>query len=162
MYRHSRQGRAVLRSLVPVICPPEAAPLADAILDHLELTLSATPYFVQRGLAAGLVAYDLGALPRYLRRAQALTGERAERYFRCWELGPTAAHAELARTLNRLMCFACYEQPAMMASVGYRPASWIERSTTKRRSAWGDAAREQERRILAPDRLRPRDPTDLT
>jgi hypothetical protein len=36
-YRHSELTRKVLRSLVPVICPPEAAPLADDIVEHMEL-----------------------------------------------------------------------------------------------------------------------------
>ena len=35
-------SKRVLRSLVPVICPPEAAPLADAIVDHMALTLGAS------------------------------------------------------------------------------------------------------------------------
>ena len=65
-----RHRRAVLRSLVPVMCPPEAVPLADAIVDHIELTLGAAPPLLGRGFAAGLHAYDLGALPRYLRRAR--------------------------------------------------------------------------------------------
>ena len=34
-------SKRVLRSLVPVICPPEAAPLADAIVEHMALTLGA-------------------------------------------------------------------------------------------------------------------------
>jgi hypothetical protein len=161
MYRHSRRGRAVLHSLVPVICPPPAVALSDAIVDHLELTLAATPYLVGRGFAAGLVAYDLGALPRYLRRAQTLTGERAERYFRAWQHGPTPAHVQLARALNQLISLSCYEQPAMMEAVGYHPAPWIEHVTAKRLSVWGDAAREQARRILAPDPLRPPTSRDL-
>jgi len=74
-------SRAVLRSLVPVICPPEAAPHAEAIVEHVGLSLAVTPALVQRGFVAGLAAYDLGALPRYLRRARALTGERVERYY---------------------------------------------------------------------------------
>jgi hypothetical protein len=155
MYRHSPQGRAVLRSLVPVICPPEALPLADAIVDHLELTVAASPYLVGRGFATGLVAYDLGALPRYLRRAHTLTGARAERYFRAWEHGPTPMQVQLARAINQMMSFSCYEQPEMMDAVGYRPAAWIEHVTKRRLAVYGDAAHEQERRILAPDPLRP-------
>ena len=42
-YRHSSTARAVLRSLVPVICPPEAALLGDAIVEHMALTLGASP-----------------------------------------------------------------------------------------------------------------------
>ncbi|HEY1555192.1 MAG TPA: hypothetical protein VGF94_10210 [Kofleriaceae bacterium] len=145
----------MLRSLVPVICPAQAQPLADAIVDHVELTIAATAPLVRRGFAAGLVAYDLGALPRYFRRAHALTGARAERYFQSWEHGPTRLHAELARAMNQLVSLACYEQPAMMEAVGYRVGPWIEEVRAKRLRVFADDIAKQDRQILAPDPLRP-------
>src|SRR5258708_13026587 len=83
-YRHASTTRAVLRSLVPVICPPEAAALGDAIVEHMALTLGASPAVVARGFATGLVAYDLGALPRYARRPRPLRGDPAHRYYQSW------------------------------------------------------------------------------
>jgi len=155
-YHHSKTARAVLRSLVPVICPPEAAPLADAIVDHMELTLGALPPLMQQGLAAGLVTYDIGALPRYLRRAHALSPAKAEAYYVSWEHGLTPLHVQFAKALNQLMSLACYEQPAMMESVGYRPAGWIETVTKKRLTVFADDVKKQDAQILAPDPLRPR------
>jgi len=154
-YRHTGTVRAVLRSLVPVICPPEAAPLADAIVDHLALTLGASPTALQRGLTAGLTAYDLGALPRHRRRARSLVGDAAERYFASWEHGPTPLHVQLARGLNQLMSLSCYEQPAMMERLGYRPAPWIVEVTQRRLAVYRDDVRRQDAQILAPDPLRP-------
>jgi hypothetical protein len=154
-YRHSPTGRAVLRSLVPVICPPEAAELADAIVEHMELTIAAGPGALARGFAIGLVAYDLGALPRHARRARALTGERAERYFAWWLHGPTPVHRQLARGINQLMSLACYEQPAMMERLGYVPAPWIDEVTRHRLTVFRDDVRRQDEQILAPDPLRP-------
>src|SRR5215467_13906764 len=109
-YRHSSTARAVLRSLVPVICPPEAVPLGDAIVEHMALTLSASPPLLQRGFALGMHAYDLGALPRYRTRARSLIGDAAEAYFASWERGPTALQVSLARGINQLMSMSCYEQ----------------------------------------------------
>lgn len=154
-YQHSPVARAVLRSLVPVICPPEAQPLADAIVDHMALTLGASPAVLRSGLAAGLVAYDLGAVPRYLRRAQHLAPAKAERYFASWEHGPTPLHVQLARGLNQLMSLSCYEQPAMMERVGFRPAPWIDEVRRKRLTVHRDDVRRQEAQVLAPDPLRP-------
>ena len=154
-YRHSPLGRAVLRSLVPVICPPEAEAHTEAIVDHMELTFAVTPYLVRRAFAAGLVAYDLGSLPRYLRRAHSLTGERAERYFASWERGLTPMQVQFARAVNQLMSLSCYEQPAMMEAVGYRPGPWIAEVTKKRLAVFADDIRAQDRQILAPDPLRP-------
>ena len=147
--------RAVLRSLVPVVCPPEAVPLADAIVDLMGLQLAASPAVLRRGLDAGLVTYDLGAVLRYGRRARMLTGDRAERYFRSWERGPTPLHRQMAHAINQLMSLSCYEQPQMMEAVGYRPGPWIAEVTRKRLTVYADDVAKQDRQILAPDPLRP-------
>lgn len=154
-YRHSHTGRAVLRSLVPVICPPEAVALDEAIVAHMELTIAASPLALQRGFAVGLVAYDLGALPRYAHRARSLRSDRAERYYAWWLRGPTPLHRQLARGINQLMSLACYEQPDMMERVGYRPAPWIAEVTRHRLAVFRDDVRRQAEQILAPDPLRP-------
>jgi hypothetical protein len=154
-YRHSPTAEAVLRSLVPVICPPEAHHLAGAIVAHLALTLGASPPLVRAGLAAGLVAYDLGAVPRHGRRARHLSSEAAERYYAAWEHGPTPLHVQLARALNQLLSLSCYEQPEMMERVGYRPGPWIEEVRRKRLTVFADDVRRQEAQVTAPDPLRP-------
>jgi hypothetical protein len=154
-YRHSPTARAVLRSLVPVICPPEAHGLADAIVDHMELTLGASPPVLQKGFAAGLAAYEYGALPFHRARASRLSPERAERYYASWEHGPTPLQVQLARAIKQLMSLGCYEMPAMCERLGYRPAPWIEEVTQRRLTVYRDDVRAQERQILAPDPLRP-------
>jgi hypothetical protein len=154
-YRHSATARAVLRSLVPVICPPEAIELGDAIVEHMALTLSASPAVLRRGFAIGLVAYDLGALPRYARRARSLPGDRAERYYAWWERGPTTLHKQIARGINQLMSLSCYEQPRMMERLGYRPGPWIAQVTERRLTVYRDDVARQAAQILAPDPLRP-------
>jgi hypothetical protein len=155
MYRHTDTARKVLRSLVPVICPPEAHALADAIVDHMELTFSATPPLLARGLAAGFATYDLGSLPRYLRRAHTLPVEKAERYYESWVHGITPVHRQFAQVLNQMMSLSCYEQPQMMEAIGYRVGPWIEEVKKKRLAVFSDDIRKQEARILAPDPLRP-------
>ncbi|HEY1551641.1 MAG TPA: hypothetical protein VGG28_27630 [Kofleriaceae bacterium] len=154
-YAHSPTARAVLTSLVPVICPPEAHALADAIVDHLALTFDATPALLQKILPAGFVAYDVGALPRFRKRARSLRGDAAERYFASWEHGITPMHVQFARAINQLMSLACYEQPAMMERVGYRVGPWIEKVTKKRLSVYAADVAAQEAQILAADPLRP-------
>lgn len=152
---HRPTTRAVLIALVPVICPPEAHALADAIVDHMALTLAAMPSLVRRGLAAGLATYDVGALPRYRRRARALVGDDAERYYASWERGPTPLHTQLTHAVNQLMSLSCYEQPAMMERLGYRPAPWIAEVAQRRLAIYADDARRQAAQVIAPDPLRP-------
>jgi hypothetical protein len=154
-YQHTALGRKVLRSLVPVICPPEFAHLADAIVDHLALTLGASPLLIRKGFDAGLLTYDLGALPFHRRRAHKLVGDAAERYFASWERGPTPVHLQFARALNQLMSLSCYEQPEVTEAIGYRVGPWIEEVTKKRLTVYKDDAAKQAAQILAPDPLRP-------
>ena len=154
-YAHTKTTRAVLRSLVPVICPAEAAPLADAIVDHMALTIGASPPILQRMIGAGMATYDLGALPFHLRRARDLDPVRAERYYASWEHGPTPLHVQLAKAVNQLMSLSCYEQPEMMARVGFAPGPWIEKVRHRRLTVYKDDVRKQEAQVLAPDPLRP-------
>ncbi|HEU0032910.1 MAG TPA: hypothetical protein VFQ53_19900 [Kofleriaceae bacterium] len=154
-YHHSETGRRVLRSLVPVICPAEAHALADAIVDHMELTLRASPPLLGRAFGLGLRTYDLGAIPRHRRRAHKLGPEAAERYYASWEHGPTPLHVQFAHGINQLMSLACYEQPAILDRLGYRPGPWIEQVRDKRLTVYRDDVRRQEAQILAPDPLRP-------
>ena len=134
-------SKRTLRSLVPVICPPEAEHLAEAIVDHMELTLEA--------FEAGLLAYELGAVARFGRRAHALTGEKAERYYQYWE------DSQFGRAINQIMSLSCYEQPEMMRACGYDPAPWIAEVTKKRLTVYADDVRKQEAQVIAPDPLRP-------
>ena len=147
--------KRVLLSLVPVICPPEAETLANAIVDHMALTLGASPSLVRRAFAAGALAYDLGALPRYFPRAHTLTGAKAEAYYRSWEHGLTPLHVQFARAINQLMSLSCYEQPQMLDAIGYRPAAWMAEMTKKRLTVYADDVRAAEQKIVAPDPLRP-------
>lgn len=154
-YEHSATTRAVLRSLVPVICPPEAHHLADAIVDHMALTIGASPAIVAKLFGTGMATYDVGALPRFFKRAQHLSPEKAERYYQTWEHGITPLHVQLARAINQLMSLSCYEQPEMMKRVGFVPAPWIEEVRQKRLTVFKDDVRKQEAQVLAPDPLRP-------
>jgi hypothetical protein len=149
-------SKRVLRALVSVICPPEAEAIADDIVEHMCLTLAASGPILQQGFAAGLLAYDVGALPRHRKRAHKLTGEAAEHYYESWEHGLTPMHVQFAKGLNQLMSMSCYEQPLMMERCGYRPGPWIEEVTKKRLTVYADDIKKQDTQILAPDPLRPR------
>jgi hypothetical protein len=154
-YEHAPTTRKVLLSLVPVICPPEATPLADAIVDHMALTFGLMPRLLRKALAAGFTTYDLGALPRYRKRAHQLTGEDAERYYESWRHGVTPVHKQFGQMLKQLMSLSCYEQPQMMQAVGYDVAPWIEEASRKRLRLYKDDVDKQAAQIVAPDPLRP-------
>ena len=157
-YRHAPRIRRVLRSLVPVICPPDAVELRleDAIVDHIELSLRSMPPLVRSGLVAGLTAYDLGARAYPKNRgkpAHRLEGERAAAYFRAWRRSPIIFQRELAKGVKGLMCMSCYEMPEMQERIGYRPAGWIAEVTRKRLAVYSDDARRHAESIVAPDPL---------
>lgn len=157
-YAHDETTARLLRSLVPVICPPEAAPLADDIVAHVALTMGALPAGFRRALVVGLHGYDRLAIawaPGRGRRAHALPPELAERYYDSWEHGPTPAHQQLAKGVGQLLKLACYEQPAMLAAIGYTPAAWIEQVSRRRLATYRDDIERFEAQRFAPDPLRP-------
>ena len=154
-YDHPPATRRVLESLVPVICPPEAQELADAIIDHMALTVAQMPPMLLKALAAGFHTYDLGALPRYRKRAHKLAPAEATAYYESWVHGITPVHRQFAQMLNQLLSMSCYEQPAMLERIGVRWQPWIEDVKKKRLSVFADDIKKQEASILAPDPLRP-------
>jgi hypothetical protein len=157
-YRHGATARRVLVSVVPVICPPQAHALADDIVDHMALTMGALPPLFRRGLVAGLITYDLGALlfpAARGRRAHQLAADVAERYYASWEHGPTPLHVQFARGINQLMSLSCYEQPAIYEALGYKPAGWIEQVKRTRLEVYREEIRRQDVALIAPDPLRP-------
>lgn len=154
-YKHTQVTRRVLRSLVPVICPPEAVPYAGAIVEHVGWTIDSSPRALHYGFGVGALAYDVQAVPMYGKRASNLVGAEAEHYYESWEQGITPMHTQLAKGFNQLLSLACYEQPEMMERVGYLVAPWIEEVTKKRLRVYGDAAQKHAEALLAADPLRP-------
>jgi hypothetical protein len=154
-YAHTKTTRAVLISLVPVICPVYAVPYGEAIVDHMALTFGTIPAILQGAIGLGFAAYDLGALPKFFKRAQSLSPEKAERYFETWEHGFTPMHLQFSKMINQLMSMAAFEQPAVLERIGYRPAAWIKEVTHKRLTVFADDVKKQNEQILAPDPLRP-------
>lgn len=154
-YQHPKTTRAVLRSLVPVICPPEAHHLGDAIVEDMAGQFDSIPVILQQALGAGFLAYDLGAIPRYGKRAHKLGPAQAEAYFSSWEHGITPLHREFSTRMTSLMSLSCYEQPEMMERIGYRVGPWIEKVTKKRLAVFADDIKKQQAQLLAPDPLRP-------
>lgn len=157
-YRHRPLTAAVLRSLVPVVCPAQAAPLADDLVAHVALTMGALPTIFRAGLVTGLASYDalaLAWLPGRGRRAHKLPPELAARYFDRWEHGPTPAHEQFAKGVGQLLKLACYEHPTMQAALGYTPAAWIERVTRRRLEVYRADVERADAAVLTPDPLRP-------
>jgi hypothetical protein len=157
-YTHSPATRRILRSLVPVVCPPEAAELdlAEAIVDHVGLTMSALPAGFRLGLVTGLRTYDLGALAWPAgrgRRAHALSPELAIRYFETWLHGPTPVHQRLAVGVRQLLALAHYEQPVVQQRMGYAPAAWIEQVKRRRLAVYADDIARHQASLVAPDPL---------
>lgn len=153
------RSRALIVSLVPVICPPEAPALglADQLADHVALTVGSMPRGLRAAFLLGLRTYDEGArtwLPARGRAARALPPDLAERYYLRWEHGPTPVHVQLARALGQLLKLAHYEHPVIQERLGYRPAGWIDQVKRRRLATYGDAVRAAEAAVVAPDPLR--------
>ncbi|MBP6633041.1 MAG: hypothetical protein KA297_26715 [Kofleriaceae bacterium] len=159
-YRLPGLVRPVVRALAEVVCPPRAAELGllDDVTRHVAAQIGAIPPLMRRGLEAGLVTYDQGARlypPARGRAAHRLPADVHARYFATWQHGPTPIHRQLARAIKQLIAMSCYEQPAMLADLGYTPAAWIDQVTRRRLAVYQPAITRAAADVLAPDPLRP-------
>jgi len=157
-YRHSARVRRLLRSLVPIVCPPEAERLGvvDAVVDHVALSMRAFPAPFRRALVLGLTTYDLSAAawPRARGKTAArLPRHRAADWYALWWKSPLMPQRELAKAVKALMAIAYYEQPAVQAELGYAPQAWIDRVKSRRLEVYSDAIRAHDRSLIEPDPL---------
>lgn len=150
--------RRVFRSLVPVVCPPEATELglAEDLIAHIALQTGSLPPLMSRGMALGLLSYDLGALawfPARGRRASQLPPMLARRYFEFWLHGPTGLQRQLAIAVKQLLALAHYEHPTIQQRMGYRPQQWIEKVKRRRLEVYADDIARHQASLIAPDPL---------
>jgi len=158
VYSHSPRVRRLLRSLVPIVCPPEVEQLGvvDAVVDHVALSMRAFPVPLRRALLLGLRTYDLSAAawPRARgRTAGMLPRHRAAAWYALWWRSPLLPQRELAKAVKALMAIAYYEQPKVQAQLGYAPQAWIDKVKGRRLEVYGDAIRKHERSLIEPDPL---------
>lgn len=157
-YSHSPRVRRLLRSLVPIVCPPEVERLGvvDAVVDHVALSMRAFPAPLRKALLLGLTTYDLSAAawPRARgRTASKLPRHRAGDWYAIWWNSPLAPQRELAKAVKALMAIATYEQPKVQAELGYAPQAWIDKVKGRRLEVYGEAIRKHERALIEPDPL---------
>lgn len=147
--------RRLLASLVPIVCPRDAAELGveGAIVDHAELSIGAFEAPVRLAMLAGLATYELGGVAYGGRPASRLPRERAARYFALWWRSPIGLQHELAKGMKGLLCLAHYEQPAVQAKMGYTAQAWIDGVARKRLAVHGPAIQRAAAKVLEPDPL---------
>jgi hypothetical protein len=157
-YSHSPRTRRLLRSLVPIVCPPEVERLGvvDAVVDHVALSMRAFPAPLRRALVLGLTTYDLSAAawPRARgRTASKLPRQKAADWYARWWKSPLLPQRELAKAVKALMAIGTYEQPAVQRELGYAPQAWIDRVKTRRLEVHADAIQKHARSLIEPDPL---------
>jgi hypothetical protein len=158
LYQHPPRVRALLRTMAPVACPPDVVELGlvDAVVDHVEEMMQATPRYLRAALLAGLTAYELGAVlwpPARGRTASRLDGARAAAYFRTWWRSRLGPRRELAKGIKGLLALAAYEQPALLHRIDYHPERWIAEVSKRRMETYGDEVRRGEAEVTRPDPL---------
>lgn len=157
-YSHPEPVRQLLQSLARVICPQRAQELdlIDDIVDHVELSMRASPAGVRAALLAGISGYEVAAMafPAHLgTRASRLDDEQARAYFDSWWHSKLAPQHEFAKGIKGLIALSCYEQPAMMEEIGYTPQDWIDKSVRYRLKTYETAIAEHQSALIQPDPL---------
>jgi hypothetical protein len=160
------RARALLESLVPVVCPPDAVELGieAEIVEHAEKTIAVLPTAFRTGLAAGLLAYDQAARlwpPAKGRAARDLPVHLRSRWYLLWLGGMTPVNRELAKAAKQMLVLAHFEHPQIQERLGYRPQQWIEKVKKKRLDVYKDDIARHQASIIAPDPLPRRRPREV-
>ena len=158
-----RVVRKVARQLAEVVCPKEidGLELGDAVVDHLVGSIAAMPGEIRLVLRGGLLAYELGALPRSGKRASTLDRAQARRYFARWQHG-SAIQRQFIHAVRGLLLLAYYEMPAVQARLDYHPAAWMATVARRRLERHGLAIARHQADLHAPDPLIARSPGEST
>lgn len=116
--------RRTLAALAPSVCPPDIVELGlvDAVVDHAALTWGSFPVHLRAGLVAGIAALEVA------RRATRASHAAA---FDALDRAPGPLHA-LAKGIKALLVMAYYEQPAVLAQLGYTADAWIADAKRRR------------------------------
>lgn len=151
--------RRTLASLIPVVCPPlQENTTPSKILDDGLAALSAFPSFLQIGFRTGAAAYEQGArlwLPARGLGASSLSQEKAKRYFDLWWKSNLRIRREFARGVKSVLCFGYYEQPEVLAGIGYTPQQWIDKVRSEREAKFRAAIEQRRQDLVTPDPLPP-------
>jgi hypothetical protein len=149
-FRLPKRVRGTLLALVPVVCPADAVPLglADPIVDHVELMMRAFSGTVRRGLVAGLLAFDAGALG-----FSRLDDEAKRAYFHRWWKSPLLPMRQFVKAVKGLLALSYYEEPTVKARMEYHPDRWIAQAAEERLRRFAAEIQAHEVQVTAPDPL---------
>ena len=153
----------VVTALVPVVCPSGAQELrlADAITAHVGAQLAAFPLLIRRGFLLGMAVYDQSARAAAGHRGQPahrLSQQQQLEYFHRWQHSPSPVHRRWADAAKRLLTMACYEQPELLARLGYSPKAWVDKVTRRRLAQYRSDIDKAAEAVFLPDPLRPARP----
>jgi hypothetical protein len=148
-FRLPRFMRRMLAPLARVVCTDEAAPLTDAMLEHVELTMRAFPTFLRIGMIVGAFVFEYGALRPFSSRPRA----SQEAYFRAWWTSRFAVLRQLAKGLKSVLALAYWEQPSVKARLQYHPEQWIAEVAARRLRDYGADIAAHDRFVVAPNPL---------
>ena len=151
-YKHSPAVRRLIRSLIPIVCPPdyEEYDVVDGVLDETEDGMRAMPRVVRIALVAGMTTYDLAAIPLHGRRAHKLRGERAHSYYKFWKKG-AGLQRNFIKGIKGLIGMAYYEQDAVLEKLGYTTKQWMDKVHERRLEVYPDQIAAHEKTIFERD-----------
>jgi hypothetical protein len=158
-YRHPRIVRRTLEAMALIACPPEIEELglAEAVVDHMELSMRTLPGMVRTGLVTGITTFETAARVwpgNWGRPFSKLSRDKAHKYFVSWRTG-TGLQKQFIKGVKGLLCLGYYEMPAVKKQIDFQPEGWIEKVSKRRLKVYREDIEAHQARILAPDPLPP-------
>lgn len=150
--------RRCVTRLARVVCTSavDDLGLAEAVADHVDLSMRSFPPHVRLGLIAGLTSLEQGA--------RALPAARGRTFSDCAPEVQDAVFAalwhstlppvkQLAKGLKGLVALAFWDHPMVRQRLAYTPAEWAAFVNARRARSYGADIAAHDRFVLAPNPL---------
>lgn len=145
-----RRAQRTVRALIPVFCPADAdtEKFGDAIVHHVQLTVSALAPFTRRAFFMAVVLIETAGLRRGRLLSRLSLGTRRDCVERLRKSSPILRR--LVGSVRDVIVIAYFDQPAVKDRLGYRPSAWTEAMKAARADRWAAAIAEHEVLLRAP------------
>lgn len=150
--------RPCVTRLARVVCTSavDELGLAEAVADHVDLSMRSFPPHVRLGLIAGLTSLEQGARALPSARGRAFSHcapEVQDAVFAALWHSPLPPVKQLAKGLKGLVALAFWDHPMVRQRLAYTPAEWTAFVNARRVKSYSDDIAAHERFVLAPNPL---------
>jgi hypothetical protein len=150
--------RPCVSRLARVVCTSaiDEHGLADAVVDHVALSMRSFPPHIRMALIAGLTALEQGARLHPGARGRSFSASAPavqDAVFASLWRSPIPLVKQAIKGLKGLVALAYWDHPAVRERLGYAPEVWSAEVNARRLATYGAEIAAHDRFVVAPNPL---------